>query len=108
MKYFARNILPFFSLFIIVQICFTSCENDIKLVNSITSEQEKQLPVEAGKYVEIMYSDSAQVRAKLTAPVLNRYTGKKNFMELPNKFLLVLSKLIKKVRCFLKEYFLFY
>ena len=84
MKYFARNILPFFSLFIIVQICFTSCENDIKLVNSITSEQEKQLPVEAGKYVEIMYSDSAQVRAKLTAPVLNRYTGKKNFMELPN------------------------
>jgi LPS export ABC transporter protein LptC len=54
------------------------------LVNSISLEEEKQLPVEAGKYVEIMYSDSAQVRAKLTAPVLNRYTGKKNFMELPN------------------------
>jgi LPS export ABC transporter protein LptC len=75
--------LPFLSLFLLLQICLSSCENDIAVVNSVTASVEKQLPVEAGKNVEIIYSDSAQMRAKLTAPVLNRYAGKKNFMELP-------------------------
>lgn len=60
-----------------------ACENDLSEVNSITAATEKQLPVESGKNVEIMYSDSARVRAKLTAPVLDHYSGKKNYMELP-------------------------
>ena len=60
---------------------FSACENDIALVNSITAEDE--LPVESGKNVEYIYSDSAIVRAKITAPQLDRYVGKKNYMELP-------------------------
>lgn len=60
---------------------FSACENDIAVINSLSSADE--LPVESGKNVEYIYSDSAIVRAKLTAPQLDRYTGKKNYMELP-------------------------
>ncbi|MBA3706439.1 MAG: LPS export ABC transporter periplasmic protein LptC [Bacteroidetes bacterium] len=62
-------------------IGFTACENDIAVVNSITSNSK--LPSESGKDVEIIYSDSALVRAKLTAPQLDRYAGKKSFMVMP-------------------------
>lgn len=62
---------------------FTSCENDIAEVNSITSAAEKKLPVESGKNVEIIYSDSARIRAKLTAVQLDRYIAKKTYMLMP-------------------------
>jgi LPS export ABC transporter protein LptC len=66
-------------LFLLMGI--SACENDIAVINSLSSADE--LPVESGKNVEYIYSDSAIVRAKLTAPQLDRYTGKKNYMELP-------------------------
>lgn len=59
----------------------SACENDIALVNSIANEE--QLPVESGKNVEYIYSDSAIIRAKINAPQLDRYVGKKNYMEMP-------------------------
>lgn len=68
-------------ILLILLLGFSACENDIALVNSITAEDE--LPVESGKNVEYIYSDSAIVRAKITAPQLDRYVGKKNYMELP-------------------------
>ena len=64
-------------------IVFASCENDITKVNAVTSISEKIYPDESDKNATIMYSDSAQVRAKLTAPELNHYAGKKKYMELP-------------------------
>ncbi len=60
---------------------FSACENDIALVNSITAEDE--LPAESGKNVEYIYSDSAIIRAKINTPQLDRYLGKKNYMEMP-------------------------
>lgn len=65
----------------LLMLGFSACENDIAVINSLSSVDE--LPVESGKNVEYIYSDSAIVRAKLTAPQLDRYTGKKNYMELP-------------------------
>ncbi len=77
----------------IISICFisliSSCENNIATVNTITAESEKNLPIESGKNVEIFYSDSAQVRFKLTAPVFNTYAGKKSYRELPKGMLVV-------------------
>ena len=64
-------------------ICLSSCENDLAKVNSLTSEIEKKLPAESGKNVEIIYSDSAKVKAKLTAIQLDRYAGKKTNMLMP-------------------------
>src|ERR1019366_4915888 len=62
---------------------FTACENDIAIVNSISSVNEKALPTESSINVEFLYSDSAKVRSKLTAPQIARYTGKKTYFEMP-------------------------
>lgn len=82
MMNFVKTIFLFL-LIPVLCICFTACENDIAVVNSFTSAIEKQLPAESGKNVEIIYSDSAKIKAKLTAVQLDRYAGKKSYMLLP-------------------------
>ena len=81
------NVVKFLSRFQILipifMLGFSSCENDIAVVNTITSVNEKKLPVQSDVNVEIMYSDSARIRAKLTGPKLDRYAGVKPYMELP-------------------------
>jgi len=60
---------------------FTSCETDIETINTIAST--KEFPVESGKNVEIKFSDSAKIKLKLVAVRLDRYEGKKQYIELP-------------------------
>lgn len=81
MTHLSKYFLKIFILAIILNII--SCENDIDVVNSITSLAEKQLPQSSEKNAEMFYSDSAIVRAKLMAPQLDNYTGKKSYMEFP-------------------------
>ena len=69
-------------LFFIVSSSFTACENDIDVVKSITASPE-QLPDQSNKNAEFLYSDSAIVRAKLVAPQIDHYAGKKPYFELP-------------------------
>ncbi len=73
----------YISLVFFAFISIVACENDIDVVNSITSATEKNLPLESSKNVEFLYSDSAIVRSKLTAPQIDRYGGKKPYLELP-------------------------
>lgn len=75
------RVIIFSTLFIIL-ISFNACENNIDVVNKLTTSIE-ELPVKSDKDVEILYSDSAQVRAKLIASRLNQYVGKKTYIELP-------------------------
>lgn len=74
--------LIIFSALFIALISFNACENNIDVVNLLTSSTE-EVPVKSDKDVEILYSDSAQVHAKLIAPSLNQYAGKKPYIELP-------------------------
>lgn len=71
------------TLVLIAFASFTACENDIDVVNSITAATEKKLPLESSKDVEFLYSDSAVVRAKLNAAQIDRYGGKKPYIEMP-------------------------
>ncbi len=88
---------PYICTFVLVLVLlFTACENDIQVVNSITSATEKQLPLDSEKDVEVLYSDSAVVRAKLTAPVLDHYVGKKNYTEMPKGMLVIFYDAQKK------------
>lgn len=75
---------------------FTACENDIAVVNSITSATEKKLPLETSRNVEFLYSDSAIVRAKLTSPQIDRYGGTKPYLELPIGMNIVFYQATKK------------
>ena len=86
---FVKKIIP--KIVFVSFSCFAliACENDVAEVNYITAENEKLLPIESGKNVEMLYSDSAVVRAKLNAPQMDRYIGKTNYMLLPKGMLVV-------------------
>lgn len=60
---------------------FFSCENDIKVINTIGNKDF--LPIESAKDVETIYSDSGRVVMLLKAPQLDRYAGEKNYVEMP-------------------------
>ena len=52
-----------------------ACSNEIPEIENITREQ---LMIEKGKDVEIIYSDSAQVRVRVTGPTMLYYTEPNN------------------------------
>jgi LPS export ABC transporter protein LptC len=64
-------------------LTLVSCENDIAKVNSVTADVLKNLPIESGKNIQLIYTDSALTKAILTTPQMDRYIGKKNYFELP-------------------------
>jgi LPS export ABC transporter protein LptC len=61
----------FLLLFAIVALA--SCETDIATVNLVGGAHNR--PLESGKDVELIYSDSAQVKVKIFAPQLDGYEG---------------------------------
>lgn len=73
-----KNIGFFFS----IGILLLSCETDLSKVESIASN-EVSLPVEVSRDIEIIYSDSAIVRAKLRSPVLKFYKIANPYHEMP-------------------------
>ncbi len=61
---------------------FMSCENDLEKVKQISAKKLK-VPVERTIGVEIIYSDSARVKAKLKTPLLLHYKTQKPYFEMP-------------------------
>lgn len=75
-KYFNLiNIKTYFFLLLSIGLLM-SCSNDMKKVDALVGK--KELNVEIAKDVEILYSDSAVVRMKITAPEMHRYLNKTN------------------------------
>lgn len=54
---------------------FCSCENDITEVDAIG--ENRNLPIRSGKNVELMYSEDALVKVKLSAPIMREFAGEK-------------------------------
>ncbi len=68
--------------FLIIIASFVSCENDVAVVNAVTSAGEKAKPVEISIDVEFLYSDSAKVRSRMKSPLVEHYLGKKPYYEM--------------------------
>lgn len=62
-------------------LAFTACENDLSKVKEI--EQKQKDNVEITKGAEIIYSDSAYVKATLKTPILYNYKTTTPYMEMP-------------------------
>lgn len=62
-------------------ILFSACENDLKKVEQI-SAKKLVVPVDKSTGVEIIYSDSAKVRAKLITPELLNFKTEKPYIEM--------------------------
>ena len=66
---------------LIVSGIICSCENDLKEVELLTQKENR--PLRSGKNVELIYSESALVKVKVTAPVMEQYMGEKDYTEMP-------------------------
>lgn len=71
-----------FTGFLLSMVLVTSCENDLRDVEKI-SNQKLAIPVDKSLGVTIIYSDSAVVKAKMTAPELNNYKTANPYYEMP-------------------------
>jgi LPS export ABC transporter protein LptC len=60
----------------------TGCENDLKDLKKI-SASEVNKPIEKYTGVDVIYSDSARVKAHMTAPLMINYKVKKPYTEMP-------------------------
>lgn len=64
-----------------LMLALASCENDPEEVNLVGAVANG--PVQSGKDVELIYSDSARIKVKLFAPQLDKYEGDNPRNELP-------------------------
>ena len=60
-----------------------SCENDLEVIKTITATIE--LPKQSAEDIEVIYSDSAKIKLKITAPKLELYqeSAEKSHYEFP-------------------------
>ncbi|MEP7170002.1 MAG: LPS export ABC transporter periplasmic protein LptC [Bacteroidota bacterium] len=65
----------------LIAVIFYSCVNDKSKVDLVT--KKINLPVETATDISVLYSDSAKVKAKLTAPLMNHFTAPKSYFEMP-------------------------
>ncbi len=62
--------------------CFSSCENEIEKINSLTGNNT--LPEVSGKNFEIIHSDSGRVRVRILAPEIHKYSqAEQPYIEFP-------------------------
>ena len=66
---------------------FASCQNDLSKVKEIELKQKED--VEITKGAEIIYSDSAHVKAKLTAPILYNHKTSNPYYEMPKGIVVI-------------------
>jgi LPS export ABC transporter protein LptC len=71
-----------------ISCLIASCENDLKDVEEISS-QKLAVQIERSENVEVIYSDSAVVKAKLTAPVVLHYKTADPYYEMPKGILVI-------------------
>jgi LPS export ABC transporter protein LptC len=72
----------FFAGLIAGTALIAGCENDLKDIQKI-SANEVSKPFQRYTDVDVIYSDSAKVKAHMTSPLMLEYTGAKKYTEMP-------------------------
>ncbi|MFC7524549.1 LPS export ABC transporter periplasmic protein LptC [Parapedobacter sp. GCM10030251] len=75
-----KNILHSVTYALFGSMLLVGCETDLKEVDRIASIQAEE-PVDISQNVTVIYSDSAKVKAKMTAPEMRRYNVEKPYYE---------------------------
>jgi len=71
------------TIVLIILFGFSSCANNIEEVNALLDKEE--IKSELAEDIELIYSDSALVKMRITAPQLRRHLNKKNVTEVFEK-----------------------
>jgi len=75
---------------------FASCTKEKEVASTKLRSQED--PYMSANNIEVLFSDSGKVQARLTAPLLNEYTGKIPRMEFPKGFKIIMYDSIMRVK----------
>ncbi len=75
-----KNIFRFAACVAIATVGLASCETDLKEVDRIAAIQAEE-PVDISQNVSVIYSDSAKVKAKMSAPEMRHYNVEKPYYE---------------------------
>jgi len=73
-----------FSFSALLMFLMASCGNDLKTVNAITLETAG--PSMSAKNIEVLFSDSGKIQAKLNSVLLDKYEGQNPYLEFPMGF----------------------
>jgi LPS export ABC transporter protein LptC len=65
-------------------LLLAGCGNDLETVNAITHNYS--MPVMSAKNIEVVFSDSGRIQAKVYSILLNRYSSPEPCMEFPRGF----------------------
>jgi len=66
----------------------TGCGNDMGTLNAITHQFTG--PVMSAQNIEVVFSDSGKVEAKVISVLMNRYAGNDPYMEFPHGFKVII------------------
>jgi LPS export ABC transporter protein LptC len=77
-----------FGLYLLLMFLMVSCGNDLETVNAITLKTAG--PSMSAKNIEVLFSDSGKIEAKLTSVLLNKYEGQNPYLEFPRGFKVVM------------------
>lgn len=69
-------------LFVVLALALSACENDLREVEKV-SNQKQSAQIDKSTGVTIIYSDSARVKAQVTAPLLIHHKTKDPYYEMP-------------------------
>ena len=80
---------------VIIAFIGTGCGNDPAAIRSLTLVNTG--PTMSAKNIEVIFSDSGKIQAKLYSVLLNRYEGQKPYLEFPKGFRVVMYDSIMRV-----------
>jgi LPS export ABC transporter protein LptC len=73
--------MRFIYIFLVFACAMISCVNDPAKVNKLAPKNA--LPVQTAHDVDLLYSDSARLKMRLTAPQVDEYAGNKPYTVMP-------------------------
>lgn len=94
MKFQFHHIYVIPLLFSFGIICI-GCENDIKEVEQLTKVEN--VPLKKGKNVELIYSEDAAVKIKVSAPKMEEYANEEPYLEMSEGIKVVFYDSLKQV-----------
>ncbi|MCX6287932.1 MAG: LPS export ABC transporter periplasmic protein LptC [Bacteroidetes bacterium] len=80
----------------VILLLFASCTKEKEVVSDKLHSEED--PSMSAGNVEVLFSDSGRVQARLTAPLLNQYVGKNPRMDFPKGFKIIMYDSIMRVK----------
>jgi LPS export ABC transporter protein LptC len=85
----------FSGLFLSFLLFLFSCSKAPKTEDFIRVKEDA--PAMSAQNIDVLFSDSGKIQARLTSPLMNRYTGENSFIEFPNGFKIFMFDSVQQI-----------